>query len=166
LGDRHRTRRVFLIDDGGDTVRVIERVVDAVPVGREEAEERRARTIASMSDVEPGWRWTGSDIPATKPFFGGLNVSADGRIWVLRHVRAQHVQVDAAAAAELPPARRPYEWVEPRVYDVFEPDGRYLGEVRLPERASFLQASGDRVWSMQASPEGIPQLVRYRVVFP
>ena len=93
-------------------------------------------------------------------------MAADGRIWVLRYVQAQKVEVDPAAAADLPPARRPYQWVEPVVYDVFESDGRFVGEVRPPEGAYFLTATNDRMWVLQSSPEGIPQLVRYRVQFP
>jgi hypothetical protein len=43
----------------------------------------------------------------------------------------------------------PISWVEPNVYDVFEPDGTYLGEVRFPWRTTPLVVRGDTAWGVR-----------------
>jgi hypothetical protein len=51
-------------------------------------------------------------------------------------------------------------------YDVFRPDGTFLGEVRVPDRVS-LQAFGDEVvWGIRWGDFDEQYLVRYRLRFP
>jgi hypothetical protein len=62
-----------------------------------------------------------------------------------------------------PPARR---WREPVAFDVFEPDGRYVGRARAPAGFSMNPAPvirGDTVWAIERDALGVQRLVRYRV---
>ena len=49
-------------------------------------------------------------------------------------------------------------------YDVFDADGRYLGEVRAPARASLVAAAGDRVWAFETGEFDETTVVAYRLV--
>ena len=59
----------------------------------------------------------------------------------------------------IPPAR----WRERPVFDVFEPNGRFLGTVELPIRARFMEARGDHVWAVDRDELGVEYVVRYRI---
>ena len=59
----------------------------------------------------------------------------------------------------IPPAR----WREPPVFDVFEPDGRFLGMLTLPVRARLMQARGDQVWAIDRDELGVEYVVRYGI---
>jgi hypothetical protein len=119
--------------------------------------------------TEPGWRWNGLPIPDTKPPYKDFFVDMQWRIWVQLHAEAYLLPEDAAK----PPPDAPWlrditqRWLEPVVYDVFEPDGRYLGMVRAP--IGFLPkpppiARGDTVWAVVLDDMDVPSIVRYRVV--
>ena len=57
-------------------------------------------------------------------------------------------------------------WVEPVAFDVFEPDGRYLGMVRAPEGFSTRPTPvfrGDTVWAVVHGELDIPLVKRFAV---
>ena len=113
-----------------------------------------------MRTVVPGWAWNGPAVPATKPPFRDLVASAEGNIWVLLSRPARKV---AGAAAEGD------EWVEDVAFDVFEPDGRYLGVVRAPEgfRSSPEPViRGDTVWAVAEDTDGVQYVKRYEIAHP
>lgn len=92
----------------GDTLRVIER--DVVPPAvtsqeREEAISELRRRYVDATGVEPRDLPT---LPERRPAINALRVDETGHLWVLR------------------PASDGYAW------DVFDPEGRYLGAVSLP----------------------------------
>ena len=69
--------------------------------------------------------------------YGRLFFSGDGQLWVQR---------------ERPAALRfgdSYHGVPGALYDVFDADGRYLGEVRAPANARLQAALGDTVWAYE-----------------
>lgn len=84
--------------------------------------------------------------PAHKVPFKRIQVAEDGRIWVQLSTVAWHDQVAPPEDPDEPP---PLTWREPAAYDVFEPDGTYLGRVDLPldSRGFFMQ--GDTVWAVR-----------------
>jgi hypothetical protein len=85
-------------------------------------------------------------VPAKKPAYRAIYVGERGRVWVHRHVVAKPVDVDTDPRPDLPP---PVGWLEPTVFDVFEPDGAYLGEVFVPDRTSIQVFSGDTLWGIR-----------------
>lgn len=51
------------------------------------------------------------------------------------------------------------------MFDVFEPDGTYLGRVRPPQNATPKRFRGDDVWTVAEDEDGVKTLVKYRVVW-
>ena len=54
-------------------------------------------------------------------------------------------------------------WREPAVWDVFEPDGRYLGRVAKPTNIAMLRMSRNRVWGTLADDDGVQLVKRFRI---
>ena len=60
----------------------------------------------------------------------------------------------------------PVFWREPVRYDVFEPDGTYLGVVAPPEDFTpYVNPvfDGDLVWGVTRDELGVERVVRYRI---
>jgi hypothetical protein len=152
--------QLFAISEVGDTLRVIEREAEPLPISRPEAAARRRQTEQNMQFRQAGWRWVGPDLPESRAFFRGIRVAADGRIWVQKLVESTPPQQTAGAPAG------EQSWTEPLVYDVFDTSGTYLGEVRPPDGFELLASRGEYVWSREMDAAGVPQVVRYRVTFP
>jgi hypothetical protein len=85
---------------------VTEEDVEAYVQARLEAvpEEQRPRVQADLE---------ASPVPATRPAYGGIRADPEGNLWVAAYA--------------------PYPTV-PRSWSVFDPQGRWLGEVEMPSR--------------------------------
>lgn len=146
----------------------IERAWDPVPVLPEEAAERRRRAEESMRRQYPGWRWNGPPVPETKPPFRDVTVSDEGNVWVQLSRRGRPIMTEAEAREEEQRSGRPQlRYAEPVAFDVFTPNGEYLGQVRTPE--SFTTSPepiirGDTIWAVARDELDVPKVVRYRVV--
>jgi hypothetical protein len=101
--------------------------------------------------------------PQTKPAYSGFDIGDDGQIWVRVHVPAVKVQIDDEDKPKDPSQRPVMSWREPATYDVFQPDGTYLGRIRLPDKVSLAAHRGDEVWGRTAGEFGELYLVRYRL---
>jgi hypothetical protein len=137
------------------------RIESDLPRVRASGEERDAlaegfRESMRRSGLSTEDRWS---VPESKPFFSGLEalrVDADGRIWARLHWAAT-----VAPTPDDSTGRR--EWLEPTVYDVFEPDGTFRGRVRLPDRSSYEAAMGDRVWLIVRDEDDVERLHAFRM---
>jgi hypothetical protein len=65
--------------------------------------------------------------------------------------------------AILGPPEEQIPWREPTVYDVFEPDGRYVGRLRLPYAFIPIVFQGDDVWGIFRDDLDVEYVHRYRV---
>ncbi len=162
------TRYAFNLYLAPDRVLRIERSNwQPVPVKPEERAEHERITTASMRQVDPGWRWNGPPIPGAKPPYLGFFVGEEGRIWVVLHQEAHQVEVEDEPGADVKPGRIPPQtWIESVAFDVFEPDGRYLGMVRAPDGFSIRPepvARADTVWAVVRGDFEVPYVVRLRV---
>ncbi|MFP8489763.1 6-bladed beta-propeller [Gracilimonas sp. Q87] len=92
-------------------------------------------------------------IPEEKPPFKELLADLQGRIWVWRYAKSQ--PVDGGIFSD-----RIQVW-EPPVFDVFNPDGSFYGNVTLPMGAVFLEAKGDKVWAVFTDEDQVEYVVRY-----
>jgi hypothetical protein len=100
-------------------------------------------------------------VPSTKPAYRALYVGERGRIWVRLFTPAEKVErPQGEQAPDRPP---PITWREPIIFDVFEPDGTYLGEVRPPPRTTLSVFHGDTVWGIRRGEVDEQYIVRLRV---
>lgn len=146
----------------GGTILRIERTLPAVPVHPEEQAEHEARL---------DWLWERQGqfmtaerqpVPDLKPAYRSVVVGEEGRIWVRRYVEAEKVEEEEAGDPD-PDAQPPLTWVEPPVYDVFEPDGRFLGSLTLPPRTTLFVFRGDRLWGLRSGEFDETYVVGFRI---
>ena len=147
----------------------IRRSVEARRVSAEERSAARSRIEAQMRVTDPGWNWNGPEIPRTKPFFENIAIGADGRIWVavIPEVAARRGSVGIgggvisprapAGTKPLPPA--------PALYDVYEANGTFLGEVAVPPRVNLAFRRGDYVWGTAYDEDDVTTVRRYRIAW-
>ncbi len=152
----------LLKPDGTVTV---EREVAPARIRAEEGDEWRAfrQAVIEMSrarGIDP--QYDPDPIPDTKTYFRRLFVGDDGRIWVFRCVEA--VKRDDVFPHPDRPERPSLTWREPWTFDVFEPDGTFLGSVRVPELFEPFVFRGDRIWGALIDADGVERVVRLRVV--
>ena len=143
----------------------IERIYEPVRVSGAEADHARAQTERNIRRSLPGWTWDGPSIPDTKPAFHDLYAGRDGRIWVLVSTAGYSVENEDHDPED--PSSIPVHWHEPLRFDVFEPDGSYLGAVNPPEGFSSTRPApvfgGDHVWAVTSDDLGVQRVVRYRI---
>src|SRR5690606_38385248 len=136
--------RLFELGPDGDTLRTITRDFTPLPVtaaDRESIHERMKWFTDQGGRIDP------SKVPDTKPPVSRFFLDDADHIWV-----------------EVTP---PNEDDPGTVLDVFDPDGRYLGPVRLPFRlwSSPLFRDG-ALYAVTTDELEVPYLVRARVVKP
>lgn len=134
----------------GSLVRFVCRAVPALPFG--DAERGAPASDSAPARVRALYRAL-SDAPAPpRPAaVGRLFIGAEGRIWVQRDRPRALAQGDATFG---PPGG---------TFDVFGPEGRYLGEVRAPQGARLVAASGRRVWAFVRGDLDQTTVVAYRL---
>lgn len=134
---------LFRVTGAGDTVRRVTRAFDAVPVTGEDVD-------GAIADLEwftrRGGKVDRSRIPGVKPALRELFVADDGHLWVGATTR------DRAD--------------EGYVLDIFDPEGRYLGPLRLPFRLSSYAPPvirGDLLVGVTEDELEVPYVVRARI---
>jgi len=130
-----------------------------------EKDEQERIVTADLRQVDPAWRWNADPIPEAKPPYNRIYIGQYGRIWV--HLHQEAVQIESADVEEVRPGEVPPQtWIEPVAFDVFEPDGRYLGMVRAPEGFSTNPQPvmrGDTVWAVVRGEMDVPYIVRLQI---
>ena len=169
ISDRYA---IDVVRPDGSVVR-IEREFEPAPATREERAALYRAIDRQARQIDYRWTWGGPVIPEVKPPFKGLFVDQSGRIWVRLHQPAEPVAPEALGASEADTLAAPGEaegaettWREPIVFDVFEPDGRYLGQVHAPSGFRTHPQPvirGDMVWAVVAEPSELPNVVRFRI---
>jgi hypothetical protein len=145
----------------------IERAFEPVLVDAAEKAESEEGITKNFRDQFPGWRWNGPPIPDAKPPYRGIHAGSDGRIWVVLSQPSREIMsVADAMAEEQRTGRRPTRFSEPVAFDVFEPDGRYLGRVTAPEGFSTFPEptfGAEHVWAVARDSLDVAYVVRYRI---
>ena len=158
--------RIDLFHPDGQVLR-IEKAWTPVPVTSAEAENQRRRVIQRFRRQYGSWRWNGPDVPDEKPPFEGIIVSRDGNIWVSLSTPGAPVMTEAQARdEEAVTGGTPLRFREPMAFDVFSPQGEFLGPVRVPP--SFRTEPepvirGDSVWAITRDELDVPRVVRLRM---
>lgn len=137
--------RITVYDSAGAPVRRIVRDAPPLPVTPRERGDGAVLPPALAEALRH------APLPGSPQPFGRLFWGARGRLWVQRE-RPSPVD-DADVRFGVPGAH----------YDVFDSGGRYLGEVRAPERARLQAAAGDTVWGVEVGSLDEVSVVAYRV---
>jgi len=166
IGGLSTEYRIDLFRVGAPVLRV-QKGWTPVPVTSEEADEQRRRLTASFRRQYGDWGWNGPAIPDFKPPFKEILVSWEGDLWVVLSTPGVATMSEAEAREEeaesgMPPLR----YREPVAFDVFDPQGRYLGPVQVPldfrvDPEPIMR--GDQVWAVTRDELDIPRVVRFRL---
>ncbi len=140
--DRYRLTHRSLI---GDTIRVVERAVDRLPVTSAEIDAALARLEQSGPNIRG--RVDMSLIPATKPAFDNVIVDDAGFLWVAQTRENEDVRGGAT-----------------NTFDVFAPDGTFLGSLAgnigmVPRPRVF----GNRMVGVVHDELDVPYVVLYEI---
>jgi hypothetical protein len=163
--DRYRFR---IIHPGGRST-VVERFWDPVPVTAEQADYWRRATLADFGRAMD-LSWNGENIPDHKPAYRAFLSAASGEIWLMREGPL------LPGACTLPPeqmvqASDPADYLRclfgELTFDVFDRDGRYLGNVEgLPMVSAQPFINNDTVVAVAQDDVGTVMVKRYRLVLP
>jgi hypothetical protein len=138
ITDKYEVHHVTL---AGDTTRTISRPFTPTPVTQAEKDEELGRMEWF---TRQGGKVDAGRIPAVKPAYGGLFEDEDGYLWI-----TPYLPKDA-----------------PRTYDLFDPEGRYLGRVDVPGEDASLRLSvirGPSVYGIARDADDVEYVVRYRI---
>lgn len=149
---------------GADRPRRIELAWTPVPLLPEESDYAREDLTWVMRTIDPSWKWSGPSIPTVKPAYESLHSGEDGRIWVKVHTTAQRIENPEEHVAEPGVPPRPLRrYGEPNVYDVFAPNGTYLGRVRGDQNQTLMRMRGNFAWGVLTDSLGVAYVARWRV---
>lgn len=105
-------------------------------------------------------------VAPTKSATADMRVDTQGRIWFQRNVAAVKGAMTFPQALPNQPAPPGRSYLMPPVLNAFDANGRYLGEVRIPQRQGFLvdlSFVNQFIWGYLMDDDGFPVLVRWRV---
>jgi hypothetical protein len=154
------------------TILAIERQTEPVPVQPAERSWWEACTTAGLRLAQPGWAWNGPAIPTAKPLINDVFLDQDGRLWVRRPGPGVIFDGRLSDPYENPMQAflHPY-WGDIPTADLFDREGRYLGEVSLPKgigwqppMSPYMYVKGDLVIALVEGEDGTPTVRRYRLV--
>ena len=167
-------RYAFEIARPGQPVVSIRRDIKADAVSATERREAKDRIETMMRRTDPKWNWNGPDIPGTKPFFTGISVGQDGRIWVARNsaqgggtfsTSERSTSGSAGGGRTPPPASTTRGRSTPVLFDIFEPNGTYVGQVQVPARTTLFARRGDNAWGVVFDEDDVATVKRFRIVW-
>jgi hypothetical protein len=159
---------LHLVHPGG-TITRIERMLNPVPFMDGEWEEQFGYLIPDLRRYEPNWEWTGP-VPENRPYFDAIAVADDARLWV-RVATVSSIIPDAERSTAVPqgggaPIPIGTRFGSPVRYDVYSPDGEFLGRVSVPERTSLLSMKGNHVWARSLDADDVQTVTRFRIEPP
>ncbi len=173
VGDQYRL--MIQSPDGHETS--VERASSLVPIHRDERVAHETFTTSQIRSRDPGWSWNGAPIPAHKPAFTDFYAAQDGRLLVERPGPGSRADVpnctDDPTPNDFIEARRQGRtlsvcWSEAQTWDMFGPDGRYLGDLNIPDLPMLADPflSGNTILLAIEDEAGTIMVKRYRLVLP
>jgi hypothetical protein len=166
-------RYAFELHSSPRAVTSVRRDVRAEPIPARERDSARKDIETNLRRTEPGWSWGGVDLPTNRPYYDGLQAGSDGRIWVARvkevAPRIGAMNFNGSVGPGPRPVSRPADpppvVSRPALYDVFEPNGAYMGQVRIPPRVATAVRKGDYVWGVVYDDDDVASVKRYRIAW-
>jgi len=130
-------------------------------------------TLESRQIGLEDWSFRGPELPRARPAYDRILTATDGRIWVWPTQPRVPWELPVEAVRSGLPERF---WQEPGTgaFDVFEPDGRWLGSVRIPPEWPYTPypdtpdpfIRGDTIWAVTVDSLEVQYLSRYEVDWP
>lgn len=146
----------FEVQRLGETVLAVERFWEPVPVDPDYA----AWYLAVYGDERPT-HW---------PPFLVFTAVASGEIWVTRFGPVQRLAGCEQDLSDIESARATSCWRQNFIVDVFGEDGRYLGEIELPDDVTpvpqWMHVDGDMLIARSQQDDGVIRVKRFRIVLP
>lgn len=142
VNDRYALARVTT---AGDTTLILSRKASPLRVS---ADEKAAALERFRPFLDSGGRIDDSRIPGTKPLFQSVLVDDDAHIWVRQYVE------DRATGS---------------LFDIFDPNGRYLGELKIPydlEARPRPLVSQNNLYGVFLDDLDVPHIVRVQIKKP
>jgi len=129
---------------------------------------RRFVEVREDNRRDRGWLWKGPRPPEQKPYYHQLIVGRGGRLWVW----PGHLQVPIKRG--FPPVTTAWQDPTTGTFDVFESDGRFLGQVLLPDGVVYQWFSGveapffagDTVWTVRRDTLDVRYIDRMIIEWP
>lgn len=165
----------------GDVVVSVRRDVRPLPVSREERADQRDHIDALLAARQGNLDGPVPPIPDLKPAYRRLLAGEDGRIWVALSTPSEKYTPPPAGSSSNPgfasgagaapgggpgsPRIAPAPWREPALYDVFEPDGVWIGQVSVPWDTRIIRMRGDTVWGVVRDADDVPVVRRLRIAW-
>jgi hypothetical protein len=139
---------------------VIRRTAPPVPVLADQRTAEKERITFNMRRNQPGWTWNGPEIPESKAPLTGITIARDGNIWARVAAPSELIPED-----ELPPQPKDgppvNRYRSSAIYEVFAPNGRFLGRVPMPPRTTMIQRT-QYFWDLRDADD-LPSIVRFRL---
>jgi hypothetical protein len=142
---------------------VIRRTAPPVMLTTEQRSDEKESITFQMRQTQAGWTWSGPELPEAKAPLTGITIARDGNIWARVAGPSERIPAD-----QLPPQREKgppvQRWRTPVIYEVYAPDGRFLGRVPMPPRTTMGQADGEYFWGITRDEDDLPSVQRFRIV--
>ncbi|MEZ4455428.1 MAG: 6-bladed beta-propeller [Gemmatimonadales bacterium] len=158
------TGELIVARPGSKPVR-IRRELPSVPVEEAEREGEQARITYSMRQTQKDWSWSGPDLPRAKAPFRNLQVTRDGRLWVMVATPSERIP-DGELPVSNDPERPVDHFRTPTVFEVYEPTGDFVGRLECGNGFTLIDADGDKLWAIVRDELDLPGIVRYRLEIP
>jgi hypothetical protein len=97
------------------------------------------------------------ELPDSLPAFASVARGPDSTLWVQRIAEVSAMDPEGLGAMS-------YERLGSTAWDVFDPEGRYLGVVRFPYPVRLLVSREDRWYAVTRGPYDEDRVVRLRIV--
>jgi hypothetical protein len=155
--------RVFVKHHDGSLTRIIEK--DAVRKPVEDADKRAILSLMreqyeqfGVPPAQVEQIMTGIGFAEFYPVFAQLFVGPDETLWVQRIRSARDMAEGAEEEAEFDPQN-----IGSPEWDVFNPQGHYLGVVTLPDRFAPVTVKDDRLYGVWRDELDVQYIMRLRV---
>jgi hypothetical protein len=125
-----------------------------------DGERKTMKRIIDELARDPHYVGNAPSLPSAKPFFRQLATDEEGRIWV--QVHGQSVAAPGTNDSTVIYRR----WIEPNRWDLFQPDGTYLGRIHLPQNAEIMAMRGELIWGTVTDENENVHIVRWRIQRP
>jgi hypothetical protein len=158
--------RISVFDSAGTLARVITKPVEPAPVTDRDKEmmweviEQQIRAAVPPQSFMEVMEQARQSISFAEffPAFVSMSIGPSGSLWV------QHLRPPAAVPEEELETYDMTQDIGSRDWDVFDPDGRYLGVVTMPPRFTPRIILGGRIYGVWRDDLDVQYVVRLRIV--